>query len=73
MVMMVSVLDLKLGNKISMSALTTSVNTQCFIEGNMAGKRNSRPLVWKGEVKLSLFTDNMTNYIENFMEYAKLL
>ena len=30
-----------------MSALTTSVNIQCFIEGNMAGKRNSRHLVWK--------------------------
>lgn len=53
-----------------MSALITSVNTQCFIEGNMAGKRNSRPLVWKGEVKLSLFANSTIAYIENLIAFT---
>lgn len=53
-----------------MSALITSVNTQCFIESNMAGKRNSRHLVWKGEVKLSLFANTTIAYIENLIEFT---
>lgn len=36
----------------------------------MAGKRNSRPLVWKGEVKLSLFANSTIAYIENLIAFT---
>lgn len=56
-----------------MSALITSVNTQCFIEGNMAGKRNSRHPVWKGEVRLPSFANSTIAYIENLIAFTTSL
>lgn len=42
-------------------------------QSSEAGKGNERHINWKEKIKLSLFADSMSLYIENPKEFTKLL